>query len=41
VNVVDVNVTTRSKITKEHVFKDIEPIKSKNVVDSKKEKQLK
>jgi hypothetical protein len=37
VNVVDVNVTTRSKVTKEHVFKDREPRKEKNVVDFKKE----
>jgi hypothetical protein len=28
VNVVDVNVTTRSKITEEHVFKDREPRKT-------------
>ncbi len=33
VNVVDLNVTTRSKATKEHVFKDKEPRKAKNVVD--------
>jgi hypothetical protein len=33
VNVVDVNVTTRSKITEEHVFKDREPRNAKNVVD--------
>jgi len=31
--VVDVNVTTRSKIIEEHVFKDKEPRKAKNVVD--------
>jgi len=33
VNVVDVNVTTRSKITEEHVFKDREPRKTKSVAD--------
>jgi hypothetical protein len=33
VNVVDVNVTTRSKTTKEHVFKDREPRKAKSVID--------
>ncbi len=33
VNVVDLNATTRSKATKEHVFKDKEPRKAKNVVD--------
>ncbi len=33
VNVVDVNVTTRSKVTKEQVFKDREPRKVKSVVD--------
>jgi hypothetical protein len=33
VSVVDVNVTTRSKVTKEHVLKDKEPRKEKNVVD--------
>jgi hypothetical protein len=33
VNVVDVNVTTRSKVTKEHVFKDRKPRKAKSVVD--------
>ncbi len=30
VNVVDVNVTTRSKVIEEHVFKDREPRKRKN-----------
>ncbi len=30
VNVVDVNVTTRSKVTEEQVFKDRKPIKVKN-----------
>ncbi len=33
VNVVDVNVTTRSKTTDEYVFKDREPRKAKNVID--------
>jgi ribosomal protein L24 len=33
VNVVDVDVTTRSKVTKEHVFKDRKPREAKNVVD--------
>jgi hypothetical protein len=33
VNVVDINVTTRSKMIEEHVFKDREPRKSKNVGD--------
>jgi hypothetical protein len=33
VNVVDLNATTRSKATKEHVFTDKEPRKAKNVVD--------
>jgi hypothetical protein len=33
VNVVDVNVTTRSKIAEEQVFKDREPRKAKSVVD--------
>ncbi len=32
-NVVDVNVTTRNKVIEEHVFKDKEPRKAKNVVD--------
>jgi hypothetical protein len=41
VNVVDVNITTRSKVTKKHVFKDKEPRKSKSVANSKKEEQLK
>jgi hypothetical protein len=34
---VDVNVTTRSKVTKEHVFMDREIRKAKNVVDWEKE----
>jgi hypothetical protein len=33
VDVVDVNVTTRSKETKEQVFKYREPRKAKSVVD--------
>ncbi len=33
VNMVDVNVTTRSKATKEHVFKDREPRKARNVAN--------
>jgi hypothetical protein len=37
VNVVDVNVTTRSKVTKEQVFKDRKPRKAKNVTDCEKE----
>jgi hypothetical protein len=31
VNVVDVNVTTRSKVTEEHVFKDRKLKRAKNV----------
>jgi hypothetical protein len=37
VNVVDVNVTTRSKVTKEQVFKDRKLRKAKNVTDCEKE----
>jgi hypothetical protein len=33
VNVVDVNVTLRSKTTKKQVFKDREPRKTKSVAD--------
>jgi hypothetical protein len=33
VNVVNVNVTTRSKATYEQVFKDREPRKAKNATD--------
>ncbi len=33
VNVVDVNVTTRSKTIEEYVFKDKEPRKAKSVID--------
>jgi hypothetical protein len=41
VNVVDVNVTTRSEATKKHVFKDRESRKAKNVVNWEKEEWLK
>ncbi len=41
VNVVDVIVTTRSKVTKEQVFKHREPKKAKSVVDQEKEERLK
>jgi hypothetical protein len=37
VNVMDVNVTTRSKATEERMFKDIEPMKTTNVVEWEKE----
>jgi hypothetical protein len=40
-NVVDVNVTIRSKVTEEHVSKDKEPRKTKSVVDWEKEERLK
>ncbi len=40
-NVVDANVTTRSKIIEEQVFKDKEPKKTKNAADWEKEKWLK
>jgi hypothetical protein len=33
VNVVDVNVTTKSKINEAHVFKDKEPSKAKSVAN--------
>jgi hypothetical protein len=36
----DVNVTTRSKATKEHVFKDRKPRKAKNVVDWEKKRTI-
>jgi hypothetical protein len=36
VNVVDVNVTTRSKVTKEHVFKDREPEKQRVLLTRRK-----
>ncbi len=41
VNVVDVNVTTRSKAIEDHVFKDRKPRKAKSVVDWEKEERLK
>ncbi len=41
VNVVDVNVTTRSKVIEEQVFKDREPRKVKNDTDWEKEEWLK
>jgi phosphopantothenate synthetase len=41
VNVVDVNVTTRSKVIEEHVFKDREPRKINSVTNSEKEARLK
>ncbi len=40
-NMVDVNVTIRSKVTKEQVFKDRELRKAKSVVDWEKEERLK
>ncbi len=40
-NVVDVNVTIRSKAIDEQVFKDNEPRKAKNVIEWEKEKWLK
>jgi hypothetical protein len=33
VNVVDINVTIRSKVTEEQVFKDKEPRKAKSVIN--------
>jgi succinyl-CoA synthetase beta subunit len=41
VNVVDVNVTTRSKAIEKHVFKDRKPRKAKNVIDWEKKEWLK
>jgi len=41
VNVVDVDVTTRSKIIEEQVFKDKELRKAKHVADWEKEERLK
>jgi len=41
VNVVDVNVTTRSKANEEHLFKDKEPRKTKSAINWEKEKWLK
>jgi len=40
VNVVDVNIITRSKVTEEHVFKDRKLRKTKSAVDWEKEKWL-
>jgi hypothetical protein len=37
VNVVDGNVTTRSKVTKEHAFKDRKPRKTKSATNWEKE----
>jgi hypothetical protein len=37
VNVVDVNVTTRSNVIEEQVFKDKEPRKGRSVIDWEKE----
>jgi adenine specific DNA methylase Mod len=41
VNVVDVNVTTRSKAIEEHVFKDGEARKENSVINWEKEEWLK
>jgi uncharacterized protein YhfF len=41
VNVVDVNVMTRNKVIEEHVFKNGEPRKAKNVTNWEKKEQLK
>ncbi len=41
VNVVDVNVTTRSKVIEEQVFKNKKRRKIKNVIHQEKEKWLK
>ncbi len=41
VNVVDVNVTTRIKVTEKHVSKDREPKKAKSVFNWEKEEWLK
>ncbi len=41
VNVVDINITTRSKITKKQVFKDRKLRKAKNVANWEKEERLK
>jgi hypothetical protein len=40
VNVVDVNVTTRSKVIEEQLFKDREPRKVKSVPEWEKERRL-
>jgi hypothetical protein len=41
VNVVDVNVTTRIKVSEKHVSKDREPKKAKSVFNWEKEEWLK
>jgi len=41
VNVVDVNVTTRSKVTEKKMFKDRKPRKAKSTTNWEKEKRLK
>ncbi len=41
VNVMDVNVTTRSKVIEEQVFKDRELRRAKSVADWEKKKRLK
>jgi hypothetical protein len=41
VNVVDINGTRRSKTTKEQVFKDKEPKKTKSVINWEEKKRLK
>jgi hypothetical protein len=41
VNVVDVDVTTRSKVTEEPMFKDRKPRKAHSVADWEKEERLK
>ncbi len=41
VNVVDVNLSTKSKVIVEQLFKDREPRKTKHVADWEKEKRLK
>jgi hypothetical protein len=41
VHIIDVNMAiTRSKVTKEQVFKDIEPIKKKSTIDLEEEQRL-
>ncbi len=40
-HIMDVNMAiTRSKVTKEQVFKDIEPIKKKSTIDLEEEQRL-
>ncbi len=41
VNVMDVNVTTRSNAIEEQMFKDRDPRKTKNAIDWEKEEWLK